>query len=52
MYYFYSSVNDMLWNIRNWFSKCIYWSKNEDDDEYELSNENEYFIKYDEIWDL
>lgn len=48
MYFFYNSLNDMLWSIRNWFSNCIYGIK--DHEEYDLSNE--YFVKYDEIWDL
>lgn len=49
MYYFYDYINDALWNIRNWFTRCIY-GNNLQNDEYDLSNE--YFTRYDEIWDL
>lgn len=48
MYYLYDSINGILWNIRNWFTKCAgsLTLLSEDNEDNELD------YMHDEIWNL
>lgn len=48
------SINKFFYDVKKWFSQCagVIYNKKKDDGYYVIDNENDYYLFYDEIWDL